>query len=242
MQDSNSHIPTRAHPAGIPDGTHLDRLDWSPEDAEESECDFAEKALSVEGTDEQSTPVGDDNRLTKAKSADEPAETHRHWNTALGTLVIILTLLAMCLACLLGPYQLGSLDQMSSEGRAFFGLTMRFSIAAAAGAIARWLALAAKGIPDSSYSLVEYLRRWLADTVSTALTVTAVLLVSRSFSIQLGTITVALADASLEMLAGLAFVLGYASGRARWLLEGISNLTILQRAKKGKNTSGHQEE
>jgi hypothetical protein len=242
MQDSNSHIPKRAHPEGIPDGTLLDRLDWSPEDAEELEYDSAEKAHSVDDTDEQPAPVGDDNRLTKAKSADEPAKTHRHWNTALGTLVIVLTLLAMCLACLLGPYQLGSLDQISNEGRAFFGLTMQFSVAAAAGAIARWLALAAKGMPGPSYSLVEYLRRWIADTVSTALTVTAVLLVSRSFSIQLGTITVALADASPEMLAGLAFVLGYASGRARWLLEGISNLTILQREKKSKNASGRQEE
>lgn len=44
MQDSNSHIPKRAHPEGIPDGTLLDRLDWSPEDAGESECDSAEKA------------------------------------------------------------------------------------------------------------------------------------------------------------------------------------------------------
>lgn len=118
MQDSTSHMPTRTYPAGIPDGTHLDRLDRSPEDAEESECDFAEKAHSVDGTDEQPTPVDDDNRLTKAGSADKPAKTRRHWITALGTLVIVLTLLEMCLACLLAPYRLGSLDQISNEGRA----------------------------------------------------------------------------------------------------------------------------
>lgn len=214
MNKPESDIPGSAYAVaiGLPDELVLDTLDARLVAAEVLESEMADLAPDAEHA-----------------RTDAPVSMPRGWKAGSGTIIIVLALLTVSIVGFLCLRQVRSWDQLNDEERDLVSLVVWCLYAAIAGAIARWLTLAARGIPGASYNLAEYLRRWLADVVSTALIVTVVLVVARSISIQTGTITLSLSEASRELLIALAFVLGFFARRARKLLYNISHLTFLQR-------------
>lgn len=167
----------------------------------------------------------------EADSNNEGVWTRPGSEALIGTLAIAFALPVISVIYFLGLGQIGSLPQFSDEDRILARFMILCSYVATLGVIARWLTWAARGQPGPFHdkaTVVEYLRRWLADFLSTALIVPMVLVVLQSVSIQIGTVTLALAEANQGLVIGLAFVLGYFSSTARKLLRGISGLTFLR--------------
>jgi hypothetical protein len=152
------------------------------------------------------------------------------WKAAVGTAILILVLVGVIASSLFGLHQLGFGDQF----RDLAGLMICSNAGAIAGVLARWLALAARGIPDASHSLASYLRRVLADAVSGGLIVTVIVLVAQSVSIQMDSTTISLAELSLGPIIGISFGLGVYSGRAKEILRQIVHLRLLKEEEGGQ--------
>lgn len=195
---------------------------------------FGGSSLAIEVPERQFTDVSN----AEQSRADRTVRVHHDWAAVVGTLVIVLALFAVSVFYFRCLHWIGLRDQFSDEEKALARFVTACFCAAMVGAIARWLTLAAIAAPGVFPSLSGHLQRWIADVVSTALIVTAVLMVLESVSLQMGTVTVTLSGASQQLIIGLAFVLGYFANRARELLHSISRFSFLQ----GEQNSKAQEQ
>jgi hypothetical protein len=159
------------------------------------------------------------------------AREYPSWKAAVGTAIVILTLGGVIASSVFSLHRLGFWNQFKD-----LAVLMICSTAwAMAGVFARWLALAARGIPDSSYSTVEYLRRIAADAVSAGLIVTVVLVVAHSVSVQMDdTVTISLSETRLGPIISISFGLGVFTRRARELLHRIVHLKFLREEEVGQ--------
>lgn len=177
------------------------------------------------------TALVTDGAANLSGSCDEFAWMRYDKNSSFATLIIASVLLLMVFFYLPFMYWIESWKFSNAE-KDLAKLVVQFSFAASVGVIARWLTWAAADIPPSpafrgpTFSLLSYISRCVADTTSTALIVTMVLLVAQSVTIDLGGSTVALQDADSALRMGLAFASGFFTRRTRLLLYNIGNLVL----------------
>lgn len=158
---------------------------------------------------------------------------------AVGVLCMVLSTVLGALLWIFGQRLVEKWIGPDTETMRLVRTAMVIFYAAAAGVVSRWLAVASVAIPGVSFCLTEYLGRWLADTVSVGLVVTAVMVALSSLYVSTGTIEVAFGEAGWEIFIAVAFALGYFSNRAREMLYRIAEFNFLQQRYK---PDGHENE